>query len=51
MPKVIGRITYNYLFKFLTSNTILVSTQYGFCARHSTVDAAAEFVNEYGLSK
>ena len=39
LSKLVEKLTYNRLYKFIESNSILCNNQFGFCSRHSTTHA------------
>ena len=43
--KILDRIMYNRLFKYLTKNNLLFDKQFGFRKGHSTEHALTELVN------
>ena len=44
ISKILEKIIYNRLFKFLTKHNILYDSQYGFRSKHSCEDAILEMV-------
>ena len=45
MSKILEKVVYKRLYKFLLQNKVLFNSQYGFRSGHSTTDAVAELVS------
>ena len=45
MSKILEKVVYKRLYKFLIENKVLYNSQYGFRSKHSTSDAIAELVS------
>ena len=53
ISKILEKVVYKRTFEFINMDKIFYKSQYGFRAKHSTINAVTEFVNnvEHSLDK